>query len=255
MTTTAEVASDLFVEFRCTKCYQQRHEPAEHMGTEVSCPFCGQQQTAPVVNDDELMETDRVLAAMSKISVQQGQFNDKPLTREEMDEIAKARAEERNAEANEFRGVTLHAPPTIRLCAAIIDSFITIGVLVLSFGLGQLTVQLGLCPAPEANNSVDLQLIFLICHLGLFICYQPFIWTLIATRGQTPGKMLMGIKIVNGFGNPPGFISGVFLRIILAGVICAVIPLGPMLNALWILNGTPPRCGHDHLAGTDVVHA
>lgn len=78
---------------------------------------------------------------------------------------------------------------------------------------------------------------------------------LIATRGQTMGKMLLKTKIVSlESGQIPGFLQGVVVRFWLP-VILAGIPVVKMLCVFDVLAiaGSEQRCVHDYLAGTTVI--
>jgi uncharacterized RDD family membrane protein YckC len=81
-------------------------------------------------------------------------------------------------------------------------------------------------------------------------------WTLLSLRGQTLGKMAMGVRIVlQENGNNPGFLHAVVLRIFVPFLIGAVPVLGAlflMVNVLSIF-GEDRRCLHDRIAGTKVV--
>lgn len=81
---------------------------------------------------------------------------------------------------------------------------------------------------------------------------------LLTTRGQTMGKKIVGIKIVN-FDNDanPGFVKAVLLRILVNGLIGAVPFLGVLYSLVDILFifGDSRRCLHDLIAGTKVVMA
>jgi uncharacterized RDD family membrane protein YckC len=81
---------------------------------------------------------------------------------------------------------------------------------------------------------------------------------LLTTRGQTMGKKLLGIKIVNFEDETnPGFVKACLLRGFVNGLICSI----PMLGAAYSLVDIcfifrdDRRCIHDLLAGTKVVKA
>lgn len=97
-------------------------------------------------------------------------------------------------------------------------------------------------------------------------------WYLVATRGQSLGKMLVGSRIERTDGSPAGFLRGVVLRqwVMLApsylGVLglyagASVTPitvfsslLGSIITLSYLLIlGSSRRCGHDYIAGTRVV--
>ena len=75
--------------------------------------------------------------------------------------------------------------------------------------------------------------------------YLVAFWTLL---GQTPGKMLLGLKIVTKGGAPVGFRRAL---VRLVGYIASALPC--YLGFLWIL-GPQRRAWHDRLAGTEVVY-
>jgi uncharacterized RDD family membrane protein YckC len=76
--------------------------------------------------------------------------------------------------------------------------------------------------------------------------YLVAFWTLL---GQTPGKWLLGVKIVTKEGAPIGFRRSL---VRLVGYIVSALPC--YLGFLWIL-GPQRRAWHDRLAGTEVVYA
>ena len=96
--------------------------------------------------------------------------------------------------------------------------------------------------------------------LGCLVLYQ---WYLLATRGQTIGKRLMGIRIVDLEGKPVGFVSALVLRSwVFYGVVSFVVSISSVVIPLagflvWILDYVPlmgeeRRCVHDYFAGTQV---
>ena len=72
---------------------------------------------------------------------------------------------------------------------------------------------------------------------------------MIAWRGQTVGKMILGIQVVDSQGNIPG-IGAVLLREVV-GKFLSGIALG--LGYLWVAWDKEKRGWHDHIAGTYVV--
>ena len=93
--------------------------------------------------------------------------------------------------------------------------------------------------------------------VNLTICFVPFLAYLainawcITHHGQSLGKALCGVKVVDMNGNPPGLLRGFVLR---AGcqVLFGVIPLVPLVNILCVFR-KDRRCLHDHIAGTNVI--
>ena len=79
----------------------------------------------------------------------------------------------------------------------------------------------------------------------------------LAKKGQTIGKLAMGIKIVDLNGNLPGMSSMFGLRYILVNAIGSIPLVGglfSLVDALFIF-AKDRRCLHDHIAGTRVIAA
>ena len=81
------------------------------------------------------------------------------------------------------------------------------------------------------------------------IAYAIVVLWLVATRGQSPGKMAINIKIVKVDGRPLGF-GGMLLREIIGKIISSLIIF---LGYIWILFDTERQGWHDKIAGTYVV--
>lgn len=80
---------------------------------------------------------------------------------------------------------------------------------------------------------------------------------LLATSGQSVAKRLLGLRIVDADGNPPGFSRTVIRREgsrLLLGAVPYVGPLLSLADSLAIY-ADDRRTLHDHLAGTWVVRA
>jgi uncharacterized RDD family membrane protein YckC len=71
----------------------------------------------------------------------------------------------------------------------------------------------------------------------------------IGLKGQTPGKIALGIKVVNAQGEVPG-IGRAALREIVGKIASAIVFL---LGFFWIGWDRRKRGWHDHIAGTFVV--
>jgi uncharacterized RDD family membrane protein YckC len=87
--------------------------------------------------------------------------------------------------------------------------------------------------------------VLLTCAPLLVIVYVVGFWR---ASGQTPGKWVMGIRVVALGGGPVGIVR-CLLR--LFGYLVSALPL--YLGFVWIL-GPLRRGWHDHLAGTQVVY-
>ena len=94
-----------------------------------------------------------------------------------------------------------------------------------------------------------------VLFLGLVLCGIVQIW-LLTMRGQTVGKLLLGIRIVRVQDDAnPGFVYAVFLRTVVPVLIRAVplIGIGFWLVDVGCVFREDKRCLHDLIAGTKVV--
>jgi len=76
-----------------------------------------------------------------------------------------------------------------------------------------------------------------------------YYWLFIGFRGQTPGKMVVGIKVVNAQGDRPG-LGGAALREILGKLISTI---ALFIGFLWIAFDINKQGWHDKIASTYVV--
>lgn len=90
------------------------------------------------------------------------------------------------------------------------------------------------------------QLIGGIISLGIGIGYAYYFWT---TTGQTPGKMAMGLKVVNAENGALLEPSAALLRYV--GYFVSGIALG--LGYLWVLWDPKHDAWHDKIAKTKVI--
>ena len=113
-----------------------------------------------------------------------------------------------------------------------------------------------------SDISVDMPIIFWVA-LSLFLilmsCY--IIWWLVALgRGQTPGKQIMGVRVIKDNGEPSGW-SYTFLReFVIKGLLVGILlfqtlGVAPLVNYLWSLwdRAEKMQTLHDKLLGTLVV--
>ena len=96
--------------------------------------------------------------------------------------------------------------------------------------------------------------------LGIFLIILQFIIQgyLITTRGQSIGKIVMSLRIVNSIdGTNPGFIKAFLVRFILSQIITSIPYLGVIYffaDPLFIFR-SDRRCIHDLMANTIVVES
>ena len=129
---------------------------------------------------------------------------------------------DQDAQAVEYMGFW------IRLGALLIDTvLLTVVILLIRAALG---------------DSLPVSLFNLALNVGYGV-------VMIAWRGQTIGKMIVGIQVVDANGNIPG-IGAVLLREIVGKFLSAI---ALFLGHLWVAWDREKRGWHDHIAGTYVV--
>jgi uncharacterized RDD family membrane protein YckC len=123
----------------------------------------------------------------------------------------------------------------IRFGAAIIDS---IAVWLLSVVLSLMLL----------SDIVGYRYSFLASFLWFPLPWLYF-WLFTGLKGQTPGKMAVGIKVINAKGSVPG-LGRAALREIPAKIVSAIVIF---LGFLWIIWDGQKQGWHDKMAGTYVV--
>jgi uncharacterized RDD family membrane protein YckC len=137
------------------------------------------------------------------------------------------------------------ASPGVRLVAAIIDQCLVLSPLVAGWLL---------MPAAETFQTTAFRLRFWILGTLLIQVVQII---LLASRGQTIGKLAVCIRIVDyDDESNPGFVNAVIWRSFIPGLLylipCLGLPFFFLIDQLCIL-GEGHRCLHDLMAGTKVV--
>jgi len=112
----------------------------------------------------------------------------------------------------------------IRLGAAIIDSLIT-GI-----------------PAAIITSFTDVPALGTVLSVFYYVIFTY-------VKGQTPGKMLLRLHVVDANGNKPN-LKQVLLREVIGKAIAA---LALLIGYLWIIWDPRKRGWHDYIAGTFVV--
>ncbi|MCW5582103.1 MAG: RDD family protein [Luteimonas sp.] len=138
-----------------------------------------------------------------------------------------------------------------RLGAALIDGIIMIAILFPLMFVGGYWQA-----AMAAQGQVPIGTTILWAAIG-FAVFAAVQWVPLNANGQTWGKRVLGIKIVDLAGNkvPAGRILGMrYLPVQVAGNVPLLGPLLGLVNVLLIFRADR-RCGHDLIAGTQVVKA
>ncbi|MFC1935485.1 RDD family protein [Chloroflexota bacterium] len=83
----------------------------------------------------------------------------------------------------------------------------------------------------------------------IFLTPSLYYWLLTGLRGQTLGKMVVGIRVVNNQGNKPGLVRAA-LRESIGKTISTIVLL---LGFFWVIWDDHKQGWHDKLASTYVV--
>ncbi len=136
-----------------------------------------------------------------------------------------------------------------RLGAAIIDTILLLVILVpLMFVGGYWQAAM----AAGGQVPIATTMLWAVVGFAVFVLVQ---WYPLNARGQTWGKRLLGIRIVDMDGDQPtmGRLLGLrYLPVQMVGNVPVVGTVLALVNVLLIFRGDR-RCGHDLIAGTQVV--
>jgi uncharacterized RDD family membrane protein YckC len=102
--------------------------------------------------------------------------------------------------------------------------------------------------------SFGKQALWQVIGFAVFVAVQGYP---LATAGQTWGKRLLKLKIVDLEGRKPSLLKLLAVRYFANRVIVAIPLVGPLYSIAdpLIIFGKDRRCLHDHIAGTRVVVA
>ena len=142
----------------------------------------------------------------------------------------------------------------LRLGAQLVDGLISCLCIAPGFVI---LASAGVFSTPDSPNAALMIGGFAVMGVGMLLLLAFQIYLLV-TRGQTIGKKLLGIKIVNFDDETnPGFVKVILLRIVVNGLIGAVPFIGAIYSLVDIcfIFRDDRRCLHDLIAGTKVVVA
>lgn len=139
-----------------------------------------------------------------------------------------------------------------RLMAHLADSFIYFIALIPGF----IMMIMGLAQA-ESNRNGEPNPVFLVGGFlvlsVLFFGVLAYNFYILSLEGQSIGKKMLGIRIVNYHdGDNPGFVQAVLLRSFVSFLLANVVPFYSLIDACFIF-GEEKRCLHDLIANTTVI--
>ena len=138
-----------------------------------------------------------------------------------------------------------------RVLARVIDKALIFAATSLTFLLDQLGANAGLWPGAFNADAPTVQLILLNLFRLLFFLGFPIIYYvyLHGCCGQTFGKMIMGIIVINDDGTPLGYKKAVYRQ--LGYYLCE---LTFMLGYFWAAIDSRKQGLHDKVVGTFVIY-
>ena len=135
-----------------------------------------------------------------------------------------------------------------RLGASIIDAIIAIVISIPFMSL------FGVWDQIEADGTLPLSttILFSVLGIALFLLVNGYF---LSKNGQTVGKKILDIKIVDLNGSKPEFVSLITKRYLPVWVVTMIPMIGTVLSLIDVLFifREDKRCIHDHIAGTMVV--
>jgi uncharacterized RDD family membrane protein YckC len=237
------------LEFRCTSCWHSNCVSCQLSGQTVQCCSCGVEQEVPEATPQRIARAAE-LATGSAANFTRDLVPYEQMSEHELQKLVQQECYVPSSQMD-YSGAPL-ASAVVRLFAQMIDGFLNVIAIVLGWILVIGLSSIGLIHLENSESPGDMLAMFAALSFP-FLVFVMVQWNLIATRGQTLGKMLLCIRIINALGNPPGFIQGVILRNWLRAAL-SMIPLFGLIDIAFILTESK-RCLHDYFAGTRVVQA
>lgn len=200
-------------------------------GRRIRCPDCGAPLTIPDPEQDE--------------------YDDYGDDYEEEYRPRSRRPKRKSGRSRSARSSRRRAPELAdrgtRFVAALLDGFILAGVLVPVMFMSGYMDKFGIDRQPDFGEQAVMSLI------GIVIFYVLHGFFLV--NGQTIGKKLLGIQIVDESGDPVSFGKLVALRYLPMQIVVNIPLAGGILGLINVLLifGEDRRCGHDLICGTMVV--
>ena len=125
--------------------------------------------------------------------------------------------------------------------AVILDLFVSVLPIAVVFLLTQ-----------NSGESQETRQLWFTTWIAGALSVEVLQWILLAVRGQTLGKIAMGVQIVPmDDGSKPGFVKAVVIRLWLRRLLL-FIPFFGLIDLPFIF-GEERRCLHDLMVGTKVV--
>jgi uncharacterized RDD family membrane protein YckC len=223
------------IDLTCSGCGKRLRVPDDSAGKQARCPACGEISTVPepAMNPDPILTfSDNPFADLPTPSAP---VSDNPY----QSPSAASAPIHRPLQASH----AMLASRSTRFFGALLD-----GILMLAGGIPG-----GILFVAMTRNDAEPSIVGMLAMGAGVIAVAIVNWVLIAQRGQSIAKRILGMRIiVRDTGELPGFLRGVILRIWVPAAINQACNLFSLVDALWIF-GDEQRCLHDLIAGTIVI--
>jgi uncharacterized RDD family membrane protein YckC len=248
----------------CTHCRQTFAAPESLKGQLTRCPGCGQSFKALPAGKQAAMRAAQPVAAPKPAAPQSPDWkwfedNFEPYKPPKVEKEKPRRPQIKLPQtlADDDKAPLRLANRSTRLVAAIIDNVFALGIPAFLFFVSVMSLFQRSQQGEELTQQElsDLRLGLIIVG-GSFLALGLVNLILLAARGQTIGKAIMGIKIVGSDGYPC-FGRIFFIRMLGMNVLCSIPFVGGVIAIMDILMifRESRQCLHDQLADTVVVRA
>ncbi|MFN7291324.1 MAG: RDD family protein [Pirellula sp.] len=262
-TTSTSTTETVFLEYRCGRCWNSNCAETTEVGQTVPCRVCGSNNVVPEATTDRIERAEALISeSMHELAPALDQANAasnkkrQDFYRVPTDKELAAKAQAASyvpLHKRDFRGYP-NASTMARIAAFIGDSLLSITSLFFGFVICMWMSKQGWIENPlkqfQSRNELNWQLDLMVCMP--FWMLQIVQWGLLATRGQSIGKFILGIRIVGISGQVSGFLQTVLVRSWICNLLSCIIPFFTLVNCVLIFSNSK-RCLHDYISGTRVV--
>jgi len=140
------------------------------------------------------------------------------------------------------------ASPVTRLGARILDGFLFWATMIPGFVILMAMSPIEEQPGGEWPIFVGVG-VSVVAMFGLMI-YNVM---LLNSRGQTLGKKLLKIRIIDDYGEVPALWKLLFIRVLGNAALGSIVPFYGLVDPLVLFGNDQQRCIHDYLCGTRVI--
>ena len=236
------VPTALPVAYRCSRCFQVRCSTVDQVGQAAKCELCGHENVVPEATEDRISQGKSFLQQAEMGAVNQINLNDSSPQMTSAEFLKQSR--EKSIAKHGVGGRI--ASKTQRFLGALIDLI----AMVFMFALGMFAA---VTVAPLVPGEEPSAFFMAVLYGGPAILLLAQ-YAMTAMDGRTIGKYCLNTMVVNGSGDPPGFLRGVVMRS-WVNIFLGIIPFYGFADIIWIFTNESHRCLHDLVAGTTVVEA